>query len=90
MTLCENCKKEIKKKKEEKLEQTEETPGASNIFLGALLGAGTLAGGYFLLKKYVKPTIVARTTSPLMESNQNLPIIKPITKKEEENMIQVD
>lgn len=81
MALCENCKTKIKEKKESKKETIEETPGANNIFLGVVLGAGALAGGYFLLKKYAKPTAVIQ--SPILSTPQS-------TIKKEEAIIQID
>ena len=84
--FCENCKKEIKEKKEKKIE----IEGTDNAGLTLFLLAGAGLTGYLLWKKAQPTTALKRTSSPLMESNQNLPIIEPTTEKEKENMIRVD
>ncbi len=76
MVLCEDCKTKIQEKKGKKIE--EEGDGTAITFL-LLAGAGL--GGYLLWKK-AQPTTAMQ--SPILS------IPQPMTKKEEENMIQVD
>jgi len=86
MVLCENCKVKIQEKKEKKIEET----GEDGSIMTLLLLAGAGVGGYLLWKKYAQPTTgLKRTSSPLIESNQNLPPIQPTT-EENKNMIRVD
>lgn len=87
MVICEKCKVKIEEKKEKKIEETEEGDGSAMTLL-LLAGAGF--GGYLLWKKFKQPTTtLSRTTSPLIESNQNLPPIQSTTEENKE-MIRID
>jgi len=75
--LCESCQNKIKEKKGKKIKTEEET----GMGLTLLLLAGAGVGGYFLLKKYAKPTAVIQ--SPILSTPQS-------TIKKEEAIIQID
>ena len=83
--FCENCKKEIKEKKEKKIE----IEGTDNAGLTLFLLAGAGVGGYLLWKKLKTPETVAKT--PSMESD--LKTVQPTTEENKNmirNMIRVD
>ncbi len=64
MVVCENCKTEIKKKKEKKIETEEEI----NVMpLLMITGAGV--GGYLLWKQYKQPTTSIKQPIPIRSSS---------------------